>query len=271
MKIEDLAKKAFENENIQPPKEAWDQISMPAKRKPKLMMWLSGIFLVGIIVPIAVINLSPDKQEEMKIASENIMVAHLEENISQVEVASAPDKEIMIHNQQNRSLEAFKTQPCQADDQKKPIPEQEQVIPEATQSITERPTSISSTVQPIHTDANQPTVVPKMEQPTVDQPKSEPIQVPSITPNQVPIRIPNLITPNGDGYNDCFELPNIESYANVDLQILNARGKQLYSKKSYQNDFRGEDFESGNYFYILNFVLEDGTNVVRRGVLVIKR
>lgn len=82
------------------------------------------------------------------------------------------------------------------------------------------------------------------------------------------IVIPNLITPNGDGYNDCWGIPGIEQYAQVNVQIFNAQSKRVYANSHYDNNFCGDDMPDGNYFYIVVIAEE---NFTRRGVLVIKR
>lgn len=85
---------------------------------------------------------------------------------------------------------------------------------------------------------------------------------------QFNIIIPNLITPNGDGYNDCWAIPGIEQYTQVNVQIFNAQSKRVYANNHYTNNFCGDDIPDGNYFYIL--VINE-KNFTRRGVLVIKR
>jgi gliding motility-associated-like protein len=65
------------------------------------------------------------------------------------------------------------------------------------------------------------------------------------------IDIPNVITPNGDGINDKFEIENLEYYPGSKLFIYNRWGQQLYASNDYRNDWGGETLESGNYFYHL--------------------
>lgn len=84
----------------------------------------------------------------------------------------------------------------------------------------------------------------------------------------VQIVVPNMLSPNGDGYNDCWMLPNFEQYGTVQVQIFTAKSQRVYSSVDYHNDFCGDDLPDGNYFYVLSF---RDLNVVRRGVLVIKR
>lgn len=87
-------------------------------------------------------------------------------------------------------------------------------------------------------------------------------------PVEVTIVVPNLLSPNGDGYNDCWVIPGLEEYGTVQVQIYTAKSKRIYMSHNYHNEFCGDDCPDGNYFYVLNF-REIG--VSRRGVLVIKR
>lgn len=63
---------------------------------------------------------------------------------------------------------------------------------------------------------------------------------------------PNIITPNGDSYNDKFEIGGLldGGYPESELMIFNRWGKKVFSKNNYQNDFDGEGLSDGVYFYI---------------------
>ena len=84
----------------------------------------------------------------------------------------------------------------------------------------------------------------------------------------VSIVIPNLLTPNGDGYNDCWVIPNLENYGTVQVQIYTDKSKRIFNSSDYHNEFCGDGYPDGNYFYVIQFREH---NVSRRGVLVIKR
>lgn len=64
------------------------------------------------------------------------------------------------------------------------------------------------------------------------------------------IRIPNLITPNGDKLNDVFALQGLVA-ADHALQIFNQWGSMVFESKSYQNNWPERDFSSGIYYYFL--------------------
>jgi len=68
----------------------------------------------------------------------------------------------------------------------------------------------------------------------------------------------NMITPNGDGYNDALEFPGLENYERNSLKIFNRWGLLLYSKPRYQQDderwdgvYQGALLPDGVYYYVL--------------------
>ena len=67
----------------------------------------------------------------------------------------------------------------------------------------------------------------------------------------------NLITPNGDGYNDSFIIPclNGNQYPNNELIIFNEWGDEVFSAAPYENDWQGTNdgqlLPVGTYFYVL--------------------
>jgi len=66
-----------------------------------------------------------------------------------------------------------------------------------------------------------------------------------------PIRIPNVITPNNDGFNDKLVFEGLEGYPGSTLQLYNRWGRGIYTSEDYKNDWDGENHSDGTYFYIL--------------------
>jgi len=71
------------------------------------------------------------------------------------------------------------------------------------------------------------------------------------------ISVPNVFTPNDDGFNDVFFIDGLEVYLVNDLQVFNRWGQMVYEQSGYQNDWDGTDVNGdkvseGTYFYILN-------------------
>ncbi|RZK75845.1 MAG: DUF11 domain-containing protein, partial [Pedobacter sp.] len=65
-------------------------------------------------------------------------------------------------------------------------------------------------------------------------------------------KIPNVITPNGDGKNDTFRIEGLELYPENNIIIFNRWGNEVYhSNGSYQHNWSGEGLNAGTYYYLL--------------------
>jgi len=63
--------------------------------------------------------------------------------------------------------------------------------------------------------------------------------------------IPNVITPNGDGFNDTFEITNIRLYPQNRLKILNRYGSVIFDQSGYLGGWNGDELTSGVYYFSL--------------------
>ncbi len=63
--------------------------------------------------------------------------------------------------------------------------------------------------------------------------------------------IPNIITPNGDGFNDYLEIENLSLFQRHRFEIYNRYGKKVFQSSDYQNDWSGSKLSSGVYFFRL--------------------
>jgi gliding motility-associated-like protein len=93
-------------------------------------------------------------------------------------------------------------------------------------------------------------------------------------PGRPNIFIPNGFSPDGDDYNQYWEVSDISQYPNNELLIFNRWGNKVYEAKPYQNEWqgqnlKGEDLPDGTYYYILKLNDEQGT--VYTGFVVINR
>jgi gliding motility-associated-like protein len=70
------------------------------------------------------------------------------------------------------------------------------------------------------------------------------------------LRIPDIITPNGDGVNDVLIIEGIDRFPANELMIYNRWGSEVYATENYTNDWdamwRGTPLPNGTYFYVLN-------------------
>jgi len=62
--------------------------------------------------------------------------------------------------------------------------------------------------------------------------------------------IPNVITPNGDGYNDVWFIEGINYSLNT-LRVFNRWGQMVYETTNYRNTWSGDDLPDGTYYYEL--------------------
>lgn len=69
-------------------------------------------------------------------------------------------------------------------------------------------------------------------------------------------KIPNVITPNGDGKNDYFEIKALESYTQNELTIFNRWGNMVYNSAPYHNNWDGHGLNEGTYYYALRVFMQ---------------
>jgi len=89
--------------------------------------------------------------------------------------------------------------------------------------------------------------------------------------------IPEVFTPNEDGWNDQFKILGLESYPGNKLRIFNINGIEVYSAVDYDNTWTGTNtagygtdnqLPSGTYYYVLHF--QEGENPLK-GFVYIRR
>jgi len=68
------------------------------------------------------------------------------------------------------------------------------------------------------------------------------------------LTFPNVITPNGDGYNDFFVITNGDKYPNNKLVVFNRWGKIVFEQTNYDNKWDGDSLAEGTYFYIFYYL-----------------
>ena len=65
------------------------------------------------------------------------------------------------------------------------------------------------------------------------------------------IIIPNVITPNNDGFNDFLTFTNLEFHPGNTLVVFNRWGGKIFEKENYNNDWDGGGHAVGTYYFIL--------------------
>lgn len=91
--------------------------------------------------------------------------------------------------------------------------------------------------------------------------------------------VPNGITPNGDGSNDVFMIPQIEAtpdaYPDSELIIFNRWGDVLYKASPYNNDWagtnnNGDELLEGTYYYVLRLDTREG-EFIKGDITILRR
>ncbi|WP_172664882.1 MBG domain-containing protein [Pedobacter steynii] len=71
------------------------------------------------------------------------------------------------------------------------------------------------------------------------------------------VKATNILSPNGDGYNDKWMIDNIDFYPNNEVKIFDKSGRPIYSKKGYDNSWdgtlNGTALSEGTYYFVLDF------------------
>jgi gliding motility-associated-like protein len=92
----------------------------------------------------------------------------------------------------------------------------------------------------------------------------------NVTVSTSDIVIADLITANGDGFNDIWNIMGIESFSDTKVFVFNTSGNMVFESQDYQNDWdgtwNGNQLPDGTYYYIVEIV---GESDVRKGFVTI--
>ncbi len=90
--------------------------------------------------------------------------------------------------------------------------------------------------------------------------------------NDVCIMIPDIITPNGDGWNDEWVIERLDLYPDATVEIYNRWGKRIFFSKGYEiywdGTFDGRELPMDSYHYIIN--LKNGTPPLIGNVTIVR-
>jgi len=92
------------------------------------------------------------------------------------------------------------------------------------------------------------------------------IVIPDIIPDLI---IPDVLTPNNDGYNDTWRIQGIQAYEKIEIYIFNRWGDEVFTysgsgfdyndpAKQWDGTFKGKLLPFGTYVYVL--ILNDETS-----------
>ena len=83
--------------------------------------------------------------------------------------------------------------------------------------------------------------------------------------------IMNLFTPNNDGFNDLWELPELVSWGKCQVRVFNRWGKLVFADDNYNNTWdgtsNGKPVPEGPYYFVIktenNGTVKGTVNIVR--------
>ncbi len=90
-------------------------------------------------------------------------------------------------------------------------------------------------------------------------PNTDSVLVTVLPPTYLDIK--NVVTRNGDGYNDVWYIEGIENYPNTEVHLFNIYGTEVYSNNSYANEWdgmlNGKKLPNGTYYYVVHLAETD--------------
>jgi gliding motility-associated-like protein len=97
----------------------------------------------------------------------------------------------------------------------------------------------------------------------------------SLMPCEAVIELPNIITPNSDGFNDVFVPIQLEYINKLNTQIFNRWGRLLFTSELLQIEWdgtcQGKDVADGVYFYVSNYTDVRGQEHSLSGTVTVMR
>lgn len=268
MKIDDLFKQNLGNDESNVPDELWERLSANLDKgniEPEMTnrgndasvegmtksMSFFGKTIIGITSVAlagggAYLLLSEDEIQTEKTVLTNPKIEIKNENTLFIETKSEPvDAPTPIKETKVPILDSAIAEPIFIE------PKTDSVIP-----IIHSAPAISENIVNEYKKEND---IPQKQEPVITNEKSENFE--PITENfvweeekqeiSIEIKIPNMMSPNGDGINDYFKIINLENYPDNTLTILDRRGKVVMSCSNYQNDWGAYELPNGVYLYRL--------------------
>lgn len=278
--IDELIREEMRDAAQTPPVEVWEAVSSrlatqphAAKARRLRRLVAAGVVMTGIAAVVLVMagrhSGNDAVKAEVKLVGEEPLPATAE--VPAVAVARqerTPDAVMQQTATPSTSKAAPKTTevavPVQSKEQQHTETLSAVVPVSAPAKLTPTPADageeVNTASESVQQEVNKATAVAAGDTQPRQAAKREPV-VPELM-------IPTLLTPNGDGINDCWIISGLELYGQAQVQIYTAQSQRVYSNNDYRNDFCGDGLPEGNYFYVL--VLRD-YNYSRRGVFVIKK
>ncbi len=83
-----------------------------------------------------------------------------------------------------------------------------------------------------------------------------------------PLKFYNIITPNGDHFNETWHIDNVKLYTNNEVIIYNRLGKEVFRMRDYDNSWNAEGLSNGVYYF--SFTSDRTTKPLKGHITVLR-
>ena len=86
------------------------------------------------------------------------------------------------------------------------------------------------------------------------------------------IYVPNLFSPNGDGFNETWQIPALASFPDNEVTVINREGQIVFNQFEYNGTwdgtYYGKPLPEATYYYLIN--IEQGTKILRGPITILR-
>jgi gliding motility-associated-like protein len=79
------------------------------------------------------------------------------------------------------------------------------------------------------------------------------------------VKVPNTFTPNGDGFNDFWEIELLPIFDNCVLEVYNTAGQIVYRSIGYSKPWdgtrNGSQLPAGTYYYVIDLKVQNASRL----------
>jgi gliding motility-associated-like protein len=84
-------------------------------------------------------------------------------------------------------------------------------------------------------------------------------------------QVPNAFSPNGDGVNDTWRIPYLDTYPGATVDVFNRYGQKVFSSLGYATEWtgklNGKALPVGTYYYVIN--PKNGLEIMNGSVTIV--